>query len=271
MRRKQRGFTLIEMMMVVLILSIVTGVVFSYIIQVQQRYKTEAARLDVQQESREFMDQLVRDMHTAGYPNYHMFNGGGVVPSVNPPNAVAQSPTLAVGLVAVSSSDIYFEGDIAGDGNVHTVRYTLQATGNQCPCTLSRSDQNKVQGGGAYPWDQPTRYATEVQNVVNSIGQANGNVPYIIAGNTPWAGVTMDNFYGTYKVAAIFEYLDKNGNTLVVPPDLANGANRNAGIAAASQVASVNVVLNVLSPKQDLKTGMQPAASMRATVKINNL
>ncbi len=272
-RAQQRGFSLIEMMMVVLILSIVTGVVFSYIVQVQQRYRTEAARLDVQQEAREFMDQLVRDLHTAGYPNYHMYNNNGVLPTLNPPNAIAQNASIAVGLAAVSSSEIYFEGDVVGDGTVHSMHYKLTATtgNNQCPCTLSRSDVTKVTGGNNYPWDQGTRYATEVQNVVNSIGQANGNIPYIIAGNTPWNGITMDNFYGTYKTAAVFEYLDVNGNPIAVPADLSTNANQTAGVAAASQVAAVNVVINVLSATRDLKTGMQPAASMRATVKINNL
>ena len=271
-RSKQHGFSLVEMLMVLAIFTIVSGVVFGHIMTVQQRYKTESARVDVQQEAREFMDQLVRDLHTAGYPNYHMYNGG-LAPTLNPPNLAAENARIAVGLVAVSSSDIYFEGDVAGDGNVHSIHYTLQTTvPNQCPCTLSRSDVGKVAGSLAYPWDQGTSYATEVQNLVNSVGQANGNVPYVIAGNTPWAGVTNDAFYGTYKTAPVFEFLDKNGNLVAgVPPDLSTAANKASGVAAAGQVTAINIVINVVSPSPDQKTGLAPAASMRATVKINNL
>lgn len=259
------------MLVVLLVFTVISGVVFSHIVTAQQRYRTESARVDVQQESRDFMDQLVRDLHTAGYPNYHMYSGGGA-PVLTPPNATAQNARIAVGLVAVSSSDIDFEGDVAGDGNVHSIRYTLQTSApNQCPCTLSRSDVTKVAGGAAYPWDQGTSYATEVQNLVNSIGQANGNVPYAISGNTPWAGITNDAYYGTYKTVPVFEYLDKNANVLAVPPDLSTGANRAAGIAAAPQVAAINIVINVVSSTTDQKTGLAPAASMRTTVKINNL
>ena len=34
---------------------------------------------------------------------------------------------LAYGLVAVSATDVIFEGDVNQDGNVDSIRYTLQA------------------------------------------------------------------------------------------------------------------------------------------------
>lgn len=284
----QRGFSLIEMMMVVLILSIITGVVFNYVVTVQKRYHTEEARIDVQQESREFLDQMVRDLHTAGYPNFRITLTAGAAPGAapNPANVgdlVANNPKVAVGLVAVSYTDVLFEGDVDGSGSVSSMRYTLQTnTPNQCPCTIGRSQQPKLAGsplstdlGGP----QLLRYATQVQNVVNSNGSTNGQglpiggpAPFTITGNTRWAGVTNQAEYGTYTAPPIFEFYDINGNLVPnIPPNLSNPANVTAGITAARATAQVNIVINVLSTTEDMQTGLRPAASMRSAVRIPNL
>ena len=289
-RLAQQGFSLLEMMMVVLILSIITGVVFNYVVTVQKRYRTEEARLDIQQESREFLDQMVRDLHTTGYPNYRIsFGTGGAAP--NPANAgdpVANNPNIAAGLVAVSYTDIFFEGDVDGSGTVSQMRYTLQTTTpGQCPCSIGRSQQpknppplpqspltNDLGGPRGLP-----RYYTQVQNVINSNGSVNGQglpiggpAPFTIAGNTRWAGVTNQAEYGTYTLPPIFEFYDASGNLVPnVPPNLSNAANVAAGIAAARATAQVNIVINVLSNTEDMQTGIRPAASMRATVRVPNL
>ncbi len=279
----QHGFSLIEMMMVVLILSIITGIVFNYVATVQKRYRTEEARLDIQQESREFLDQMVRDLHTSGYPNYRMSGTNGVPP--NPANAadpVGNNPRIAVGLVAVSYTDILFEGDVDGSGTISSIRYTLQTTTpNQCPCSIGRSQQPKQAGsplsndlGGV----QLLRYATQAQNVINSNGSINGaglpiagNPPNTIVGNTPW-GDTNQNFYGTYTAPPIFEFYDITGNLVPnIPPNLSNPANINAGITAARATYQVNIVINVLSPTTDMQSGLRPAASMRSAVRVPNL
>ncbi len=283
-RLAQRGFSLIEMLMVVLILSIITGVVFNYIVTVQKRYQTESARLDVQQESREFLDQMVRDLHTTGFPNFRISGTGGAAP--NPANAadpVANNPKIAVGLVAVSYTDILFEGDVDGSGTVSSMRYTLQTTTpGQCPCSIARSQQPKQAGqplsndlGGP----QLLRYSTQVQNVINSSGSINGQgapiigaPPFTIMGNTRWAGVTNQAEYGTYTQPPIFEFYDITGNLVPnIPPNLSNPANLASGIAAARTTAQVNIVINVLSNTEDMQTGLRPAASMRSAVRVPNL
>jgi prepilin-type N-terminal cleavage/methylation domain-containing protein len=282
--RSQHGFSLIEMLMVVLILSIITGVVFNYVVTVQKRYRTEEARLDIQQESREFLDQMVRDLHTSGYPNYRISGTGGAAP--NPANfgdPVANNPKIAVGLIAVSYTDILFEGDVDGSGSVSSMRYTLQTTTpGQCPCSIGRSQQPKIAGsplstdlGGS----QLLRYATQVQSVVNSSGSVNGQglpmigpPPFTISGNTRWAGISNQAEYGTYTTPPVFEFYDLAGNLVPnVPPDLSNPARVAAGIAAARATGHVNIVINVLSTTEDMQTGIRPAASMRSAVRVPNL
>ena len=282
----QHGFSLLEMMMVVLILSIITGVVFGYIVTVQKRYRTESARLDIQQESREFLDQMVRDIHTSGYPTYRIM--GFLVPPAAPYNNPADpswNQKVATGLIAVSYTDIIFEGDVDGSGTISTIRYKLDTnTPGFCPCFIGRSQQPKIFTGSPLTQDlggaqSLPRYATEVQNVMNSFGSVNGlggviavKAPYTISGNTPW-GITNQAEYGLIATQPpLFEFYDSQGNLIPnIPADLSNPANVTLGITAARATAQVNIVINVLSPTVDMQTGLRPAASMRASVRVPNL
>ena len=257
MRKQQRGISLVEMMVAVAILTLILGLVFSSLATVQQRYRAEASRLDITQESREFVDQLVRDLRQSGYPGVRLYQSG--VLGATPVN----SPQAAAGIVAASSTDLWFEADLDGSGNVSSVRYTLSSNGGTCPCTLSRSVVTKVAGA---PTSQGLRYVTGLEGLINSAG---GAAAYPIAGNAPFAGVSNDTYYAGYKQSAVFTYLDSNGAPVNAPIDLAGG-NLNAGVAAAANVASINIVVNVLSPNLDLKTHVRPGVSMQAMVRIDN-
>ena len=69
MNSRARGFSLIELMMAIIVMMIVVGGIFGVIDVVNQRSSTEQAKLDMFQEAREFMDQMSRDLHQAGYPS----------------------------------------------------------------------------------------------------------------------------------------------------------------------------------------------------------
>ena len=158
-RRTGTGFSLIELLFVLLLMSVVTGTILSQISLVQQRARTEQTKLDIFQESREFMDQLIRDLHQTGYPNLRMFDTSGWSP---PLNATPRNDfRLAAGLTKIAPDEIVFEGDVDGDGQVDVLDYKLQpaSAGNNCPC-LQRSQVLKSTGG--------TVFSTEVQNVQNA-------------------------------------------------------------------------------------------------------
>ncbi len=155
--RKQRGFSLIELMVVLLILSVIMAAVMQQIANVQQRSSAEQTKMDMFQESREFIDQLTRDLHQAGYPNPRNFESGFIT---GPGDARA-----AVGLVKVDNGELIFEGDVDGTGVVSSVQYHLDASGNNCPC-LKRSQIQK-QAGPPYPPQGTAVFQTEVQNVLN--------------------------------------------------------------------------------------------------------
>lgn len=188
---RQRGFSLIELMIVLLVLSIMMAAVFQQIMLVQQRSSAEQSKADVFQESRAFVDQVTRDLHQAGYPNPRNFNTGYI--------SGPSDQHAAVGLVAVTNNSLWFEGDVNGDGNVYSVQYYVNSTGTNCPC-LRRSVIQKINGDPYTGQGTATTY-TEVQNVQNGTSTDPIFTAYDISGNVISLGSTGLNF-------------DSNGTTI---------------------------------------------------------
>jgi prepilin-type N-terminal cleavage/methylation domain-containing protein len=156
----ERGFSLVELMIVVVILLAISAAIFQVLNLTTERSSTEQTKLDMFQEAREFMDQMSRDLRLAGYPNARNF-----APSIlaEPPITDAR---VAVGLVKIADGELWFEADVDGDGSVEVVRYYLDNTGNNCPC-LKRSQLGK-QNGNPYTGQLTPVYQIEVQGVTNS-------------------------------------------------------------------------------------------------------
>ena len=110
--------------MAIVILMIVIGGIFGVIDVVNQRSSTEQAKLDMFQEAREFMDQMSRDLHQAGYPSTRHYSKGDVITE----DPVTDDQLNAVGIVKVDAGDLWFEGDVDGFGVVSVVRYHLDTS-----------------------------------------------------------------------------------------------------------------------------------------------
>ena len=154
--QRDRGFSLMEMMIVLAILSIVSGVIVQGITDTQARNVVEATKTDLTQESRQFMDQVVSDIHQAGFPSIRMFDPASLTSST----VCASDNNVACGLLSVTTSAIQFEGDVDGTG-VSEVYVQLNTPAGGCPCTVQRGTVLKSVGG-APP------YYTEVTNVMNT-------------------------------------------------------------------------------------------------------
>jgi Tfp pilus assembly protein PilW len=129
------GFTLIEAMVGLLILTLITAAIFSLLNRVQVASASESSKLDLTQEAREFADQIVRDIHMAGYPKLTMYS----------PPLPNSSPLVAAGLVRVSPTEILLEGDVETSGTVDSVdiQYVPQDPADKnCPC-LRRTETSK--------------------------------------------------------------------------------------------------------------------------------
>lgn len=254
-RFRQNGFSLIEMMMVLLVLTIVTGVIFESISSVQKRYRVEESKVDMTQESRSFLDQLVRDLHQAGFPGKRMY---AALPADS-------SYSNAVGLVAVSRTDVWFEGDVDGDGVVDSVRYQLVANASgHCPCTLRRSQAQKVDGTA--PDAQGTNWSTEVQNVLNSTGT--GNSPWTIDGSS--AIGANNTVYSTYKSDPVFRFYDKDGNEVTSMPNDLSSLSAGETTTMLDSIRNVKVTINVMSSTLDPQFKKYPAVSMTGSARILN-
>jgi type II secretory pathway pseudopilin PulG len=156
-RQSESGFSLLEMLVACALTTVIMGAIFAQLIQGQQTSNSEQVKLDLFQESREFMDQMSRDLRASGYPNTRNF-------TTDPTSPAEQSTQEAVGLVKLDVGQLWFESSIDGSGNVSVIHYNLVTTGTNCPC-LMRSQTPKV---AADPLTGQTETAqTEVQNVLN--------------------------------------------------------------------------------------------------------
>src|SRR5260370_12605265 len=87
--KRQRGFSLIEMMVAVAIFVIITGAVFSLLDSSQRRYTSQAQLLDSFQSAPFGYDQMSLDIHSAGFPPQNRF-AAGLTAATTPP--VPQTP-----------------------------------------------------------------------------------------------------------------------------------------------------------------------------------
>ncbi len=101
-----------ELLLVVLLLSIIVGALFSQLERAQVRYRVEDQQLDLTQQEREFIDQFTRDLHQAGYPSMTVFGTQYDLTSNH----------TAAGVWSISDTEIHMEGDVDGDGIQHSRR-----------------------------------------------------------------------------------------------------------------------------------------------------
>lgn len=132
---RRAGFTLLETLVAIVVLTIVMVGVFSAINKTQTYYRVEDQRVDFTQQQREFIDQFTRDLHQAGFPS---------ASSLGPANA----GLAAQGLTVLTPTSLTMNGDLDGTGT-QTVTYDYNAA---CFC-LRRT----VNAGQAY---------TGVENVI---------------------------------------------------------------------------------------------------------
>jgi prepilin-type N-terminal cleavage/methylation domain-containing protein len=160
--RRQSGFTMLELMLTLTILSIVLAVVIDGISTMQKRNAVEVSKVDLTQSAREFMDQIVNDIHQAGYPSFIMFDSASFTAPQSSTDCTVD-PNVACGLVSLTSSVLQFEGDVDGTGVSEVYIELIQPAGG-CPCTIRRGTEAK----SAYMLGNTPPFYTQVDNVMNT-------------------------------------------------------------------------------------------------------
>ena len=244
----QKGFSMIEMMVVIAILMIIMGSVFQSIDLTQRTSRNQQVKLDLTQQAREFVDQLTRDLRNAGYPYQRNMANGTQDPSNPAYNFVnAADPYNAPGLIYVDNGSLWFAGSVdgttsatqAGAAAVKIIRYDYVAAGAGqpgCPC-LRRTEFLRNGGDPLADAKNPGAAAAqlEIQGVQN----------------------------GTSAADPIFTVYDDTGNALALPLDFDGNATTLAGIN------SLKIVMTVQSAQPD-STGAFPVTTVVSSVALNN-
>jgi type II secretory pathway pseudopilin PulG len=165
-----RGFSLVELLVGTVMFTIITGAVFSLLMSAQLRYRGESNVTETFQQANVALDQITRDVHSAGYPpkNSVSINVATntpdkyALPFAWTPNYPAAPCTVAVGgsCTVPGDYDLIVEADVSNGNGVQWIRYSLQDT------TLMRGMATKV------PFRDPVDATTGslvpyLENVVN--------------------------------------------------------------------------------------------------------
>lgn len=247
---RPRGFTLLEMIISLGILLAVIAVVIQSLETMEQRKANETTKIDLVQESREFMDQITNDIHQSGFPGTRMFDytvlpptpcPAFLLPQVyvgapvngNPGAANACPPNVAAGvggngLNSITATSIQFEADVDGTGVSEVFIQLVQTNGanaapcNAPPCVIQRGTISKT----AWLAGQAPLYYTELNSVMNT---------------------------------AIFAAYDNTGAQVALP------ATTQGSLATVTDVG-ITLLVRGLTP--DGKTGIYPTATMISDAKV---
>ena len=245
--RPQRGFSLIELVISLAILTIVIGVVLSGIDTMQARNAVEANKVDLTQESREFMDQISNDLRQSGFPRSDMFDRASLnpAPTVGAPPDCTQYANIACGLLNISSTAVQFEGDVDGSGVSEEWIQLVQNNGSNAPCTTPPC---VLQRG--------------------TIAKSPACVPYTSAACTTTYYTEVNGVMNTN----IFTAYDNNGNDLsgLFPINNIQAQGSYNGYTNGFNIRAVGITLYVRASQPDPKTGVFPTVTMVSSARVND-
>jgi prepilin-type N-terminal cleavage/methylation domain-containing protein len=267
-RGQQRGFSLIEMLIVITVMFIVFAVVFRSADMFQQRGAAETEKVDSVQEARDFMDTVNRDIHDAGFPPLYVNPSNNNSTNTGAPaaNICAGAPTLACscvgnpniacGIIYYTPTKVQYEGDLDGTGTVYVV--TLQISPNasgDCPCILQRGVVTKTQ----YLANVAPTYYTEVNGLLNS-GNWAGAATYPVVATGGLGNYTsygpVDVFDGYYNDAT-------QVTTTCTSPA--------ACVGSATPIRELQVTANVIPNFSDSQTKVFPVFSVTTKARLSNV
>jgi prepilin-type N-terminal cleavage/methylation domain-containing protein len=234
---RQRGFTIMEMLVAVAVFMVIAGAAFGLLSNTQRRYKSDSQILTAFQQERLAVDQIVRDINDSGYPPANHFSI-----AIPPANLYAITPlawtpgypvacTIGGTCTTPGDFDMIIETDYDGTG-VKWIRYQLVGT------TLNRGVTPKV--AGADPGA-----ATSAAGVM---------VPYVtnVVNNAPAATINqIRTYYPSMFPGAVAQPIFQYTCDTAGGPQLCPGAGANN---SPINVRDVEITLIVQTPQNDAQT-----------------
>lgn len=166
--KRATGFTMIEMLFTAFLFTVIAGTVFSLLLTSQKRYQSESDLTTAFQQANVAIDQITRDVHSAGYPPASSFTAATAsgspqlmaVPFAWSPN-YPNTPCNLGACTTPGDNDLVLEADLGDGKGVQSIRYSLAGT------TLMRGVVPKV------GWKDPLSYIGSdqmtpyLENVIN--------------------------------------------------------------------------------------------------------
>jgi prepilin-type N-terminal cleavage/methylation domain-containing protein len=148
-QKRLNGYSLVELLVATVLFTIIAGTAFSLLFSAQVRYRGESDVTTAFQQANVAIDQITRDVHSAGYPPANSFAGGIALNNAQLALPFSWSPgypnvscTVNVTCGSVPGDyDLILETD-TGDGNgVQWIRYSLDGT--TLKRGIAKKDQSK--------------------------------------------------------------------------------------------------------------------------------
>src|SRR6267142_3338763 len=177
-RQPENGYSLVELLVATVLFTIIAGTIFSLLFSAQLRYSSESGLTTAFQQANVAIDQITRDLHSAGYPPPSSFGPG--VALTNPqlmalpfswsPGYPNTPCTVRASCGAVPGDyDLILETDTGDGRGVQWIRYSLQGT------TLMRGMTPKIQFADPVASTSTNVMLPYLDNVMN--GPANSALP----------------------------------------------------------------------------------------------
>lgn len=274
--KTQLGFSMIEILVAVALLMVVLGVVVKGMTDVQRRNLAETSNVDAVQDTRDFIDQMVRDIHGVGFPPPRVTCWGNAACLPAAQNtlpfctdakfngqvtaAVRMNPNVSCGITSYSQTNIIYEADLDGSGTVSVVFLNLVPGTNTvtCPCILQRGVLTK-NAWIANPAQAPPFFTT-VNGVLNS-GNGFGAAIFPVVLSGP-------GNYLPYTTADVFDAYDVSATPITVPCTMGipgtPGTNPDC-----TPIRSLQITVNVVPGFADPTTRQFRVYSVTSKARIN--
>jgi prepilin-type N-terminal cleavage/methylation domain-containing protein len=242
--KRERGFTLLELLIATAIFMVICAAMFSLLELSQQKYATETQMSGSFQEARLGLDQIVRDINISGYPSQSMFANTtntasyAVAPFAWDPG-YATTPNCTIPCaVTPTDKDLIIETYLPSLGTVSWIHYQLAQNTNGETWTLYRGIAPKTAGSDPYTATTAPGVMTPLVN--NVVNYTSGTVLALINSQYP-------NMFPGGVQPPLFSY------TCMTPTGTqpcSSAGNNNA----PAYVSDVDITLIVMAPYQDMQT-----------------
>ena len=254
--RRQRGFSLLEMLVALFILSIVLAIVTDGIVQMQNRNNATQQKTDAMQMTRDYIDQMVRDIHNAGFPPPSVFTNPGSQSAPRDCITDLNAANLACGVLSFQPTQVIYEADLDGTGTVYRIWLNLvPGPGGTCPCTLQRGVLPKAVAmapGATYT------FYTEVSGVLNSGNGAGASTFGVTMGGPGvYTGWTTQDAFSAYQIDG-------------TPAPPCNTVSPYTNWGACSSLRSISITANVASAVPDPQSRVYSVVTIVSRARRNN-